>query len=85
MSKIFTKVRILFILVGLLLALIPMSALTSEAASTSGHLGGVLFKDPRYQGIWRSLEGVEVPSAIGTVDIMVTWYNDSTTTLTYWM
>ncbi len=81
MSKIFTRARILFIVIGLLLALIPMSALTSEASSTSAHIGGVLFKDPRYQGIWRSLEGVEVPSAIGTVDIMVSWYNDSTTTI----
>ena len=82
MSSIFSRAFILFLFVGLLLALIPMSALTSEAAGTSGHISGVLFKDPRYQGIWRSLEGVEVPSAIGTVETIVSWHNDSTTTIT---
>jgi len=81
-SKIFTRTRILFIVVGLLLALIPTTASVLEAASASGHITGVYFSDPRYYGIWRPLDDMELPSEIGTLDTMVGWVNDSTTTLT---
>ena len=82
MSKIFTRARILFIVIGLLLALIPTSASVLEAASPSGQITNVYFSDPRYYGIWRPLDGMELPSAIGMLDTMVGWVNDSTTTLT---
>jgi hypothetical protein len=81
-SKIFTKARILFIVIGLLLALIPTSASVLEAASPSGHITNVYFSDPRYFGIWRPLEDMELPSEIGTLDTMVGWINDSNATLT---
>ena len=77
MSKIFTRARILFIVVGLLLALIPTSASVLEAASASGHIGPIYYSDIRFDGRWRVLEGKEFPSAIGILDVAVVWYNDS--------
>jgi len=81
-SKIFTRASILFIVVGLLLTLIPTSASVLEAASATGHIKGVYFKDPRYQGIMRTLDGVELPSGIGMIEVLLGWFNDSGSNVT---
>jgi len=81
-SKVFTSVCVLFIVVGLLLALIPTSALTSEASGTSGHIGGIYYRDVRYGYTIFGLEGKTLPSGISAIDMFVSWYNDSSVTLT---
>jgi PKD repeat protein len=51
-------------------------------AGVTGRIEDIYWKDWEYYGIWRELEGVVLPSAIGTVDIMVSWFNDSTIQVT---
>ncbi len=51
-------------------------------AGITGRIEDVYWQDWEYYGIWRNLEGVVLPSAIGTVGIMVSWFNDSTIQVT---
>ena len=55
--------------------------ISSNAGATS-RIEDIYWQDWNYYGIWRTLEGVLLPSAIGTVDIMVSWFNDSTIQMT---
>jgi len=70
----------------------PQSKISSDSSALQEVMGNdagvtarivdIYWKDWANFGIWRNLEGVVLPSGIGTVDMMISWFNDSTVQVT---
>ena len=56
--------------------------ISGTGSGINGHIGTIYYSDIRFDERWRMLEGKEFPSAIGTLDVAVVWYNDSDVDIT---